>query len=106
VASAATAAAPAIGADSQPRLYTRVRLVDGKGAPVLGKSVPPERNLIFHYPYATTPCFLLNLGRPAVPAAVLKTADNKAYEWRGGIGPGRSIVAYSAICAHKLTYPT
>jgi arsenite oxidase small subunit len=104
--SAATASSAVLGADSQPRLYARARLVDGKGTPVLGKSVPAERNLIFHYPYATTPCFLLNLGRPAVPAAVLKTADNKAYEWRGGVGAGRSIVAYSAICAHKLTYPT
>src|SRR3970282_1336412 len=23
-----------------------------------------------------------------------------------GVGPGRSIVAYSAICAHKMSYPT
>src|SRR6185436_1402830 len=26
--------------------------------------------------------------------------------WPGGVGPRGSIVAYSAICAHKLTYPT
>src|SRR5262249_42061146 len=25
--------------------------------------------------------------------------------WEGGVGPRRSIVAYSAICAHKLAYP-
>jgi hypothetical protein len=37
---------------------------------------------------------------------VLKTVDDKPYEWRGGVGAARSIVAYSAICAHKLTYPT
>ena len=36
----------------------------------------------------------------------LKTAENQAYEWKGGIGPARSVVAYSAICAHKLSYPT
>ena len=36
----------------------------------------------------------------------LKTVDNQPYEWKGGVGTGRSIVAYSAICAHKLTYPT
>lgn len=110
VASAATAGAPAsfptLAADSQPRRYTRARLVDGKGAPILSKALPRERNLIFHYPYASTPCFLLNLGRPAAAAAHLQTADKQTYAWHGGVGPERSIVAYSAICAHKLTYPT
>ena len=106
VASAAAAAAPAVAADSQPRLYGRARLVDAKGAPLRGKALPRERNLIFHYPYASTPCFLLNLGRPAAAAAHLQTANKQTYAWHGGVGPERSIVAYSAICAHKLTYPT
>jgi len=106
VASAAAAAAPAVAADSQPRLYSRARLVDAKGAPILGKSIPPERNLIFNYPYAATPCFLLNLGRPAAAATHLQTANKQSYAWHGGVGASRSIVAYSAICAHKLTYPT
>jgi arsenite oxidase small subunit len=105
-ASAAAAATQAVAADAQPRLYTKARLVDERGAPLLAKAIPPERNLIFHYPYEGTPCFLLNLGRPAAPAARLKTADERAYEWSGGVGPARAIVAYSAICAHKLTYPT
>jgi hypothetical protein len=26
--------------------------------------------------------------------------------WQGGIGADKSVVAYSAICAHKMTYPT
>src|SRR4029079_3700370 len=52
------------------------------------------------------PCFLLNLGRPAAAAAQLQTASKQSYAWHGGGGPGRSIVAYSAICAHRLTYPT
>ena len=95
-----------LAADSQPRLYTRARLVDEKGAPLRAGAVPANRNLIFHYPFAATPCFLLNLGKP-VPAPVqLKTAENQVYEWKGGIGPARSVVAYSAICAHKLSYPT
>jgi arsenite oxidase small subunit len=104
-ASAAAAGNPALAADSRPRLYGRARLVDTKGAPLRAKAIPPERNLIFHYPYASTPCFLLNLGRPVRPA-LLKTSDNRQYEWKGGVGPAGSIVAYSAICAHKLTYPT
>jgi Rieske Fe-S protein len=105
-ASAAAAGSAAVASDASPRFYSRARLVDAKGAPLRASAVPVEQNLIFHYPYASTPCFLLNLGRPAKPAARLKTADEKAYQWQGGIGPGRSIVAYSAICAHKLTYPT
>ena len=106
VASAAAAGSPALAADSQPRLYTRARLLDARGQPILGKAVPRERNLIFHYPYAVTPCFLLNLGRPASAAAHLQTANKRTYAWHGGVGPEQSIVAYSAICAHKLTYPT
>jgi len=76
------------------------------GRPVRASQVPASRTLVFHYPYASTPCFLLNLGRPAKAGATLKTADNQTYEWKGGVGAGRAVVAYSAICAHKLTYPT
>src|SRR3954469_6686624 len=110
VATAAAAGAPAsfstLAGESQPRRYERSRLVDEKGAPLLGKQIPRERNLIFHYPYATTPCFLLNLSHPAAAGAQLQTADKHAYAWHGGVGPERTLVAYSAICAHKLTYPT
>ena len=105
-ASAAMAGAREVAADDRPQLYSRSRLVDAKGAPLAARSVPAGRNLIFHYPFASTPCFLLNLGRPAKAAATLRTADNQPYEWKGGVGAQRAIVAYSAICAHKLTYPT
>src|SRR5205085_2813379 len=102
---AAANEAPAIAADAKPQLYTRARLVDSSGRPLRAAAVPVERNLIFNYPYAATPCFLLNLGKP-VPEAQLKTGDDKTYTWQGGVGKERSIVAYSAICAHKLSYPT
>ena len=106
-ASALASAGPgAVAADSTPRFYSRARLVDEKGAPILAKAIPANRNLIFHYPFAATPCFLLNLGRPASTSVRLKTAANEAYEWKGGVGAGRSVVAYSAICAHRLSYPT
>ena len=26
--------------------------------------------------------------------------------WPGGVGPSQSIVAFSAICAHQMSYPT
>src|SRR5229473_3134546 len=105
-ASAAVTGTPAVAADAQPRYYQKARLVDENGAALHAGSVPPNRNLIFHYPYASTPCFLLNLGRPAKASAHLKTVDERSYEWKGGVGAQHSLVAYSAICAHKLTYPT
>ena len=102
----AAAGAGAVSADARPHFYARAKLVAADGRPLRASRVPVNQNLIFHYPYAATPCFLLNLGRPAAAAAQLKTVDDRAYEWRGGVGAQRSIVAYSAICAHKLTYPT
>ncbi|MCX7893638.1 MAG: Rieske 2Fe-2S domain-containing protein [Burkholderiales bacterium] len=89
-----------------PRTYARTLLVDETGKPIRSRSLPANRNFIFHYPYAATPCFLVNLGRPVKPAGPLKTADARTYDWPGGVGAAGSVVAYSAICAHKLTYPT
>jgi len=104
-AAAASAQAPATS-DARPRRYTRSRLEIGGGRPLRASDVPVDRNLIFHYPYAATPCFLLNLGRPLSAPAELKTANAQSYRWPGGVGPAHSIVAYSAICAHQLAYPT
>ena len=103
---AASVASPALAADAKPRVYQRALLVDQKGRPLRAGAVPANQNLIFHYPVAATPCFLLNLGKPARAAVQLRTADNQGYEWQGGVGAARSIVAYSAICAHKMSYPT
>ncbi|HZM36473.1 MAG TPA: twin-arginine translocation signal domain-containing protein [Burkholderiales bacterium] len=105
-AAAAVAGSGSLAADARPQLYARAKLLEPGGRPMRASQVPANRTLVFHYPFAATPCFLLNLGRPAKASATLKTADNQAYEWKGGVGSGRSVVAYSAICAHKLTYPT
>ena len=88
-----------------PRLYQRVRLVDEHGQALKAANLPRERSLIFHYPFFSTPCFLLNLERKT-QAALLQTADRQSYQWQGGVGPDQTVVAYSAICAHQLTYPT
>ena len=110
-AGAAAGAAPVAAivdaaTDATPHFYARTQLIDSKGEPLRAGKVPAHRNLIFHYPYDTTPCFLLNLGRPVSAAARLRTADQRGYDWTGGVGAGRSVVAYSAICAHQLAYPT
>ncbi|MGH8689625.1 MAG: twin-arginine translocation signal domain-containing protein [Burkholderiales bacterium] len=104
-ASAAALGSPAIAADARAQFYGKARLVDENGAPLRARAIPVNRNLIFHYPFAATPCFLLNLGK-AVKPAQLKTLAGDAYEWQGGGGAARSVVAYSAICAHRLAYPT
>jgi Rieske Fe-S protein len=104
-ASVAALGAPELAADARAQFYLRARLVDEKGAPLRASAIPVDRNFIFHYPFAATPCFLLNLGKPVKPAQ-LKTVAGDQYEWNGGVGAARSVVAYSAICAHKLSYPT
>ena len=105
-ASALTASLPATPADASPRFYARARLIDPSARPLEARALPANRNFIFHYPFAGTPCFLLNLGKPTKVSAQLKTANEQTYEWPGGVGADQSIVAYSAICAHRLTYPT
>ncbi|MEO8103766.1 MAG: (2Fe-2S)-binding protein [Betaproteobacteria bacterium] len=88
------------------RRYERVKLVDADGKAVKAGSLKANFNYVFNYPYASTPCFLLNLDRPVADKVGLKTEAGHPYEWPGGVGARNSIVAYSAICAHKLVYPT
>jgi len=92
--------------DLKPRFYSRARLLDDRGRPLRAADLVAGRNYIFHYPFEATPCFLLNLGKPTVRDVQLKSENGSMYLWPGGVGPQRAIVAYSAICAHQLTYPT
>jgi Rieske Fe-S protein len=93
-------------ANSAPRLYDRAALVDRFGDPLRAKNLKDETNYVFQFPYAGTPCFLLKLDRRVEALTTLSREDGSKYEWRGGVGPGQSVVAFSAICAHKLAYPT
>jgi arsenite oxidase small subunit len=97
--------APAWGA-APPRLHDRARLVDADGEPLKAAALARRTNYVFQYPFAGTPCFLLRLGRSVTAPVTLQREDGESYAWNGGVGPGRSIVAFSAICAHKLAYPT
>ncbi len=99
-------ALPAAWADVPPRLYARARLVDVHGEPLKANTLAIETNYVFNFPFAGTPCFLLNLGHPVTGAATLRREDGGTYGWNGGVGPFRGVVAFSAICAHKLAYPT
>ncbi len=106
-AATAVAANPCLVVRSQPlHRYNRVLLVDRTGFPVSSESLSGGKAFIFHYPYITTPCFLLDIGRSLETGQDLITADGKPYRWQGGSGPWASVVSFSAICAHKLSHPT
>ena len=107
-ASAAGVALPDSKAAStlQARMYRRVKLVDERGQPVRPGSLTIGATYVFDYPFSSTPCFLLRLDKPTPANIALKTETGFDYVWEGGVGPQRNIVAYSAICAHKMTYPT
>ncbi|MDO9146149.1 MAG: (2Fe-2S)-binding protein [Hydrogenophaga sp.] len=102
---AAAVTGSAWAANAKPRAYARVLLTDAFGQAIRASSLLAQTNYVFHYPFEATPVFLLDLGKPAL-ATSLRTRDQQAYQWPGGVGPTRSLVAFSAICAHKLVYPT
>ena len=103
-ASAATAW-PVFAANARPKPYSRALLVDELGEPVRASRLRPLDNYVFHYPFQATPVFLLRLGQPATGTA-LSLGASDSYAWPGGVGTDRSVVTYSAICTHKLVYPT
>jgi Rieske Fe-S protein len=106
-ASASLASLPATPAGTlTPRSYTRSRLYDDRNEPLLASRLEVGRNYIFHYPFEGTPCFLINLGQATGQNVALRTEQGDAYRWPGGVGPRQAIVAYSAICSHRMTYPT
>ncbi len=91
---------------AKPRSWPRARLVGADGRPLEASSIPPRKALVFPYPFVGTPAFLIDLGKPTQRSVSLETHDEGRYTWDGGVGPRRSIVAFSAICAHRMAYPT
>ena len=96
-----------VAADSATlRRYARVLLIDIHGTPIRQASIADETNYVFQYPFAATPCFLLRLAAPVPAVAALRREHGEPYAAPGGVGPAHNVVAFSAICAHKLAYPT
>jgi arsenite oxidase small subunit len=101
------ASLPAIAADAKPRAYSRAVLTNERGDPLKASKLVAQTNYVFHYPFEATPVFLLDLGKSVqAGSASLKTKAGESYAWPGGVGKNKSIVAFSAICAHQLVYPT
>ena len=87
------------------RRYPKVRLVDTQNQPLNVDALAVGEAYVFHYPYESTPCFLIDVGQPVDAGATLQTEQGATYRWPGGIGPRRSIVAFSAIRAHRMSHP-
>lgn len=68
--------------------YQASILSDAQGRALRASTIKPLTNYVFHYPFVATPCLLIDMGRDV-----------------GGVGKTKSIVAFSAICSHKLAYP-
>jgi arsenite oxidase small subunit len=103
---AATGALPVLAAAvTQEKRYARSLLVGPFGDAVRASGLQVGVAQLFNYPVEASPVFLLALDRP-VDATPLATESQQRYAAPGGVGPRRSIVAFSAICAHKLMYPT
>lgn len=100
---AASGVLPVVAGDPQSR--PRSLLVGADGAPFSVKTLVPGEPHLFNYPFIASPVFLLALDRE-VRGAELATEAGQRYAAPAGVGPRRSVVAFSAICAHKLMYPT
>ncbi|MCY0859243.1 MAG: Rieske 2Fe-2S domain-containing protein [Sulfolobaceae archaeon] len=88
-------------------------IVDSNGQPIKASQLPvnnPEI-LLFQYPMQGDITFLINLGDAngnpveVPPTEVVIPENGKKYTFPGGVGPNKSIVAYSAICQHLGCIP-
>lgn len=86
--------------------YPRARLVDAAGAPLRAADIPTDEALVFAYPYAGVPCYLIHLAQGAAPPRSLDSPDEGDYTPPAGVGPDGALVAFVAICTHQLSYPT
>jgi arsenite oxidase small subunit len=103
---AASGALPVLAADGQTEeRYARSLLVEPFGKPFRASQIAVGQPLLFNYPFVASPVFLLAMERE-VRATELATEAQQRYASPAGVGPKKSIVAFSAICAHKLMYPT
>jgi len=86
--------------------YEKAQLVDAAGKPIKASALAKEVTYIFNYPYASTPCMLINLPKPTGKDVELTSELGEKYVWKSGVGKERTIVAYVAICTHQMTHPT
>lgn len=88
------------------KAYEKAQLVDAAGKPIKASALEKEMTYIFNYPYASTPCMLINLPKPTEKDVELASESGEKYVWKSGVGKERTVVSYVAICTHQLTHPT
>ncbi|MGF1528962.1 MAG: hypothetical protein ACFCBW_19575 [Candidatus Competibacterales bacterium] len=88
------------------RPFETVALVDDHGRPLGPADLDIEREYLFYYPYRSTPSFLLRLAGPTQTDIAMAPQEGEDYRWPGGVGAEGSVVAFCAICTHKLSYPS
>jgi Rieske Fe-S protein len=101
---AVSGALPVVAAGDVQR-HPRSLRVDPFGSPWLARQLKVGEAFLFNYPYTASPVFLIAFEREVKPVELV-TGDQQRYATPAGVGPNRSIVAFSAICSHKLMYPT
>ena len=80
--------------------YQRSLLHSGSSGALKTEQMVIGEPYLFFYPFVTTPCLLVKLAKP-----VSLQEEPSDDSWRGGVGLDNSIVAYSAICSHKMSHP-
>ncbi|MGZ8259955.1 MAG: (2Fe-2S)-binding protein [Caldimonas sp.] len=100
----ASSALPVVAAGELQR-HPRSLLVDPQGRPWPARQLKTGEAFLFNYPYTVSPVFLIAFEGEVKPAELI-TEMKQRYAAPAGVGPNKSIVAFSAICAHKLVYPT
>lgn len=88
-------------------------ILNSDGQPLTASSlqVNDPRILLFQYPLLGDINFLINMGDennnpvPIPPTYVTIPENGNKYYFPGGVGPNKSIVAYSAICQHLGCIP-
>lgn len=85
--------------------FPPAKLTNKFGAPLKGAEIPTNEAMVFSYPVAGVPCFLINLGERPVPSGQALKNEDGEYQWKGGVGPKGQFVAFVAICTHQLSYP-
>ncbi len=91
--------------ETAAQAYPKVKLLGSNGKPLKTAALKTHAAYLFFYPYISTPCFLLDLQEALSPQPVAAPETGAAYPWPGGVGPRKSIVAYSAICSHAFVHP-
>lgn len=85
--------------------FPAAKLVNKIGIPLKASEIPTNEAMVFSYPVAGVPCFLINLGKDSGKAVAKMAGESETYDYPGGVGPHGQYVAFVAICTHQLSYP-